>query len=82
MVALLEETEPSVGIRTPARILMSVDLPHPLRPTIPTRSPGSRVIETLSRMMSSPNWRDMLVALRMGMERECTSRDRKNGDGA
>ncbi len=72
MVALLAETEPSVGWRTPAMILMSVDLPQPFRPTMPMRSAGSRVNETPSRMTSSPNWRVMLVALRMGMDRECT----------
>jgi hypothetical protein len=35
-------------------IFISVDLPHPLRPTMPTRSPGSTVSDTPSRMIDWP----------------------------
>ena len=34
------QTRPTVGISTPAKIRSSVDLPAPLRPRMPTASPG------------------------------------------
>ena len=44
-------TRPPSGSMRPARRLRSVDLPSPLRPTTPMRSPSSMPIVTLSKMM-------------------------------
>ncbi len=50
-------TRPESGSRRPASIRSRVDLPSPLRPTMPMRSPSSRPMVSLSKMTRVGNSR-------------------------
>src|SRR6185312_993843 len=57
---------PELGWWTPARILMSVDLPAPLSPTRATTSPACTSSSMSVRAETAPNFLVMLRRLRMG----------------
>ena len=65
-------TRPASGSSRPARILSSVDLPPPLRPTIPMRSPSEIPSDTstnrgmISKAFETPSILMMLRALAQG----------------
>src|SRR5947199_6593292 len=54
-VPLRSEREPASGSSSPARIFKSVDLPEPLGPTSPTRSPSKRPNVRFSNSGRAPN---------------------------
>ncbi len=60
-------TSPPSGFNLPQRILSSVLLPQPLRPTSPTRSPGSMANVAPSRTVLAPRVIRRLDALTTGM---------------